>query len=54
MKLSKHEVLPRVFSNGTPFADQLACPIVVCLALPQTVAFPQDDHHDFAATVAVL
>ena len=54
MKLSKHEVLPRVFSNATPFADQLACPIIVRFALPETVAFPQDDHHHCAATVAVL
>jgi hypothetical protein len=53
-KVSEYHILLRADSKVTRFGYPLACPIIVCLALFQTVAFPQCDHHDFVAMVGVF
>jgi len=52
--VSEYHVLLRAHSNVTCFGYLVAYPIIGFLILFQTVAFPQCDHYDFAATVVVF
>jgi hypothetical protein len=53
-KVTEYDMLLRPHSKVTRFGYLLARPIIVYLALFQTVAFPQCDHHDFVAMVGMF